>query len=177
MDLYAAFSGGIDASAVDRIFKGVAGASAQKTTNLHILFQSGGGTVGDGVSLYNYFRSLPFGLHLYNSGTVASIGVIAFLGSKNRYASQYASFMVHKTRFPHTVPADAVRLEALAQSARIDDERTRKILDTELKITGQELENYLISETPIKAAKALEIGLVGAIRDFAPPAGVQVYAI
>ena len=53
---------------------------AQRVAHVHLLFQSNGGTVGDGLCLYNFFRSLPISLTFYNTGSVASVAAIAYLG-------------------------------------------------------------------------------------------------
>jgi ATP-dependent Clp protease protease subunit len=71
----------------DRLLGNLNGATQGGVTELHLLIQSSGGMVGDGISLYNFFRSLPLDLHVYNTGTVASIAAIAFLGAKRRYTS------------------------------------------------------------------------------------------
>ena len=91
-----------------------------KVQHVHLLFQSAGGFVGDGIALYNYFKTLPIELTVYNSGAVASIGVIAYLGAKTRNASKYSAFMIHRTqRNPATSTANM--LKSLAESAAIDD--------------------------------------------------------
>src|SRR5215217_2667776 len=57
---------------------------AQRVAHVHMLFQSNGGTVCDGVCLYNFFRSLPISLTLYNTGSVAPVAVVAYLGAHER---------------------------------------------------------------------------------------------
>jgi ATP-dependent Clp protease protease subunit len=77
-ELYAVFCGPIDGASAQRITQGIAAAMAQNVTHIHAIFQTSGGSVADGVFLYNYLRSLPIGLTLYNVGSVASIGVVAY---------------------------------------------------------------------------------------------------
>ena len=113
--VYATFSGVIDHQAVQRIFQGFSTAIRGGVEHVHLLFQSTGGAVGDGVALYNFFRALPIELSLYNIGTVASIGAIAYLGAKIRKTSAHATFMVHRTQLPPQT-ATAERLHALAYS-------------------------------------------------------------
>jgi ATP-dependent Clp protease, protease subunit len=59
--------------------------------------QTTGGNVQDGVCLYNYFRTLPVDLSVYNVGSISSAGVIAYLGAKNRKAATLATFMIHRS--------------------------------------------------------------------------------
>jgi len=74
--VYATFAGPIDQQTLPRIFQNFAGATQRGVRELHLLFQSTGGVVGDGISLYNYIRTLPLDLHIYNTGAVHSIAVL-----------------------------------------------------------------------------------------------------
>src|ERR1035438_7167886 len=93
-ELYAVFCGQIDQLSVQHIFAAVEEASRNSVKSIHILFQSSGGCVGDGVCLYNFFRVLPFDLTLYNVGSVQSIAAIAYLGAKHRKTSAHALFQL-----------------------------------------------------------------------------------
>src|SRR4029077_17345397 len=86
--------GMIDQGLVQRAFAGFAVASG---ANVHLLLQSTGGNIGDAIALYNYLHTLQIELHVYNGGSFASAGVLVFLGAKHRYASTYATFMIHKS--------------------------------------------------------------------------------
>jgi ATP-dependent Clp protease protease subunit len=180
--VYATLAGPVDQATVQRIFQGVAVAINSGVTSIHLLFQSAGGSVADGIALYNYFRALPIDLHLYNGGTVASIAVIAFLGARHRYASAHATFMIHKTYanaalFTSAATANTARLREIAQALDIDDSRTRAILRANLSLTDQRLEEYLATESPFDANEALRCGLVEAIKEFAPPFGGKLFNI
>src|SRR5688572_8707271 len=89
---WGAFVGFINQDALARVFKALSPAISNGVSHIHLLFQSAGGTVGDGIALYNYFRSLPVGLTLYNVGSVASIAAIAFLGARRRIATPHSTF-------------------------------------------------------------------------------------
>ena len=82
---YFAFAGTIDQQALHRLFNGFGFAMGQGVERVHLLFQSTGGLVSDGVCLYNYFKGLPIELAIYNAGSVASVATIAFLGVERRY--------------------------------------------------------------------------------------------
>ena len=97
-EVFATFVGLIDQSALQRIFAGLTLAMTNKVRRVHLLFRTTGDTVGDGVCLYNYLRSLPIEISLYNVGTVASIGALAYLGAKVRKTSTSATFMLHRTQ-------------------------------------------------------------------------------
>ena len=125
---------------VQRVMQTISFAVNRGVKTAHLLFQSGGGTVGDGVLLYNFFKIVPLDFYIYNGGTVASIAVIAFLGAEHRYASAHSSFMIHRsyansTLFTSAAAANATRLRSIARAVEIDDTRTRAILRANLNLS------------------------------------------
>ncbi len=175
--VYAMFTGPVNQESLQRIFQGFGAASTSGVISLHALFQSTGGLVNEGVALYNFFRTLPFVLHLYNGGSVASIAAIAFLGAQHRYATANATFMIHKTHMSPPPGTNAARLRAFADSIEIDDRRTRAILDFSLKLKKDVLDLHIETELPFTADDALTAGLIHAIKDFSPPKGVKIFNI
>jgi ATP-dependent protease ClpP protease subunit len=89
----------------------------------HLFFQSSGGSVGDGIALYNYFKTLTLDLTIYNPGSVCSIATIAYLGAKRRKTSANAIFTVHPVAFQFPQPAKASDLKPRAKTLAIDDRR------------------------------------------------------
>ncbi len=87
-------SGDVNSDMVRRVFDAVADMTEDRITTAHILIQSNGGYVSDGICLYNYLSKLPIKIITYNAGAVASIAVILFLAGAERYASDTARFMV-----------------------------------------------------------------------------------
>ena len=76
----ATFAGIIDNQSLGRIFQNFAGASQGGVTEVHLLFQSLGCSIPDGISLYRFFDTLPLTLHIYNTGSVQSVAVLAYVG-------------------------------------------------------------------------------------------------
>jgi ATP-dependent Clp protease protease subunit len=173
--VYAIFAGFIDQSAVQRIFQGVCAAITNRIQHIHLLFQSYGGTVGDGVCLYNFFRGLPIGLTLYNVGNVSSAAVIAYLGAHERKTSAYATFMVHRTQSPQQA-ASAERLHAIAHSVVADDERTEAILRQHLTLSEDQWAIHRTAELWFTAKEAELCGLAE-IGEFAPPLGSMLFQV
>jgi ATP-dependent Clp protease protease subunit len=175
-EAFGTFCGAIDQASVQRIFSAVSTAMARPARRLHILFQSTGGMVGDGVCLYNYFRTCPLPITLYNSGGVTSIAAVAYLGAKERVTSAHALFMIHKsTASPQF--AGAARLKAIADGLAIDDERTEAILRSHLKLPAERWAELADREIFFSGTEAVEVGLATEIGEFAPPAGANVVTI
>ena len=173
--VYAVFAGGIELSAVQRIFQGITGASTAGVNDIHLLFQSFGGSVADGVCLYNFFRSLPISLTLYNVGSVTSAATTAYLGAQKRKVSAHATFMVHRVQSPGQ-PATAERLHAITQSVIADDERTEAIIRQHLTLTDDQWLIHRNADLWFTAKEAVACGLAE-IGEFAPPAGSKIFNV
>jgi ATP-dependent Clp protease protease subunit len=175
-EVYATFAGSIDQSALQRIFLGISGAMATKIQRIHLLFQSTGGSVPDGVCLYNYLHSLPIEICLYNVGSVASIAAVAYLGAKVRRVSATATFMLHRT---HVIPqsATAARLQAIGKSVTLDDERTEEILRKHLQLPDELWGVHEVADLWLSADEAVRYGLATEIAEFSPPFGTQLFNV
>jgi ATP-dependent Clp protease protease subunit len=173
-EVYAIYTGDIDQKNVPRLVSAVTLCSGDGTTHLHVQFQSWGGFVGDGIFLYNLFRVLPFELHLYNSGAVASAAVLAYLGARRRKASAHAEFMIHLSSRsqPSTTAAS---LKSLAESLSLDDSRTEAILREHIKLPEARWSEFKYHDIRFSGAQAVEVGLAQEVAEFAPPEGTRLY--
>lgn len=173
-NLYAAFCGEINDGSVKRIVANLTGATFNNQ-NVHLLFQSSGGCVGDGVCLYNFFRSLPIELTIYNVGSVYSAGVLAYLGGKRRVTSKRAMFMVHRVMTnPGRTPAMAMK--GIAKSLILEDERVESILRESITLPADEewsnLDKY---DFFFSGEEAVDIGLAHEIGEYSPPANARIW--
>ena len=153
----------------------IPGAAGNK--HIHMMFQSWGGFVGDGVMLYNFFKSLSIvDLSLYNSGQICSAAVIAYLGEKRRVASPRSAFMVHK--FTSTAQfATAAKLDKMARNLILDDERTESILREHIKMPDELWQSLEYHDVYLTGEEAVKYGIATELGEFAPPLGTQVYKV
>jgi ATP-dependent Clp protease, protease subunit len=175
--VYATFSGNINQESLTRIFNNLGGATQQRVKTVHLLFESNGGVVSQGVALFNYLNTFPLDLHIYNVGGVSSAAVIAFLGAPHRYASARANFMIHLTRTVLPAPNDAATHRAVVANLEADDARTEAILRERANIPEDRLTARLTHDVTITAQEALAFGIIHEIREFHPPKDSQVYNI
>lgn len=173
-EFYATFSGLIDQGTVQRLIQGLSLVTGQ-CSDVHLLFQSSGGYIGDGICLYNFFKALPFNLTLYNTGSVSSIAVIAYLGAKRRMTSKYATFMIHRSTW--TGLATAAKLQAAVDSLHIDDKRTEDILRSHIKLSTEQWAALNYVELTFNAEEAVRVGMADEIADFIPPAGAKIFTV
>jgi ATP-dependent Clp protease, protease subunit len=173
-DVFLTFCSTIDQASAGRIMAALAIATQKNVKNVHLLFQSCGGTVGDGIALHNYFKAYSLDLSIYNVGSVQSIAAIAYLGAKKRIAHKHATFMVHRTVGP-AIGVGAKRLESFRHSVNIDDARTEAILREHSEVTLEQWTNLRDNEFWLTAEDAVKSGVATAIGEFAPPIGAQIY--
>jgi ATP-dependent protease ClpP protease subunit len=174
--VYGAFCGEISQLTAQKVVNSLAIAMGAKVKHVHLLFQSAGGYVGDGVFLYNFFRTIPIELTLYNVGQISSIGVIAYLGAKTRKTSESATFMLHRsTNSPQF--ATATNLQHVVGGLALDDERTEIILRNHANFPHELWEQINHHEIYLSAKQAVQFGVANEIGQFAPPVGTQVFNI
>jgi ATP-dependent Clp protease protease subunit len=175
-EMYATISGVLDQAATQRILAGFSAASQQAVLKIHIMFQSSGGAVGEGVCLYNFLRNLPIDLTIYNMGLVASVGVIAYLGAPKRKVNRSSHFMLHRTQTT-AQSATTQALKAYVQSAVLFDKTTEAILRENIDMPAEMWTHFDHHDLWLSADDAVKFGIADEVADFAPPFGTTVYAL
>jgi len=176
-EVFFTFAGLIDQQATQRVFNNFAVAVNGKAKRIHLLIQSAGGMVGDGIAIYNYLRNLPVELITYNSGSVLSIGVIMYLSGKIRKATRNATFLIHKTTCTPQAPVTADAIKHRTRSIELDDKNIDSILHDHIEMPGSNWDLRDKFDLTISAEEAIAFKLVHEIADFAPPPGFQIYNI
>ena len=171
--VYAAFSGLIEDGSAERFIQTLSQLTDPRAMvdSVHLLLNSPGGQISEGVTIYNFLRAYPLPLTIYNCGTVASAGVLAFLGAKNRKTSVHATFMIHKAqiKFEYPIPASDVR--GATRLLELDDSRTEAIFrEAGINFTEQHWTDFGNNKDIIlNPQEALAVGLVQVICEFSPP--------
>jgi ATP-dependent Clp protease protease subunit len=167
-------SGDVNSDMVHRVFEAVSHMTEDGIETAHVLLQSNGGYVSDGLCLYNFLANSPVNFVMYNGGAVASIAVILFLAGSKRYASETARFMVHKS---HATASPGSRPEALAiivEGLRADDARTESILRKHVELSPEQWSIHQYSDLHLNSRDAKTAGVINDIVDFAPPKGAML---
>ncbi|WP_326940060.1 ATP-dependent Clp protease proteolytic subunit [Actimicrobium sp. GrIS 1.19] len=168
---YFTLAGDVNSDMVRRVFAAVSDMTANGTRTAHILLQSNGGYVSDGLCLYNMLRHAPVDIIMYNCGAVASIAVTLFLSGKYRIASHTARFMLHKSHATAPSGARPDALKIIADGLMADDRRTEEVLRNHVQLPQAMWDVHAYSDLHLAAPDALDVGLVHRIGDFAPPPG------
>jgi ATP-dependent Clp protease protease subunit len=173
-EIYTIFCSGIEQATVQKIVASLTAASVNHVKQVHILFQSAGGFVGDGIFLYNLFRALPIELTLYNVGQLSSAAVVAYLGAKRRKTSARATFMLHRSTNSAQF-ATSSKLQHIAKSLILDDERTDSIIREHVKLPPELWDELQFHDIYLSGKEGVDLGIATEIGEFEPPAGVQVF--
>jgi len=174
-EAYAFFFSEINQISGQHFANGVAAATREGIQRLHVLFQSTGGTIADGIALYNFFKACPLDLVFYNSGSISSIATVAYLGAKERVVSKNATFMIHRSTCPPNTIPTVQGLKAALNSLQIDDDRTEAILKEHIRMSEENWSELQYRSYWFTAAEALENGLATRNGDFQPPRGIKIF--
>ncbi|MCA1855426.1 ATP-dependent Clp protease proteolytic subunit [Massilia oculi] len=164
-------SGDVNSDMVHRMFEAVAIMTEDGIETAHVLVQSNGGYVSDGLCLYNFLANSPIKFIMYNGGAVASIAVTLFLAGSERYCSETARFMVHKSHATASPGSRPDALNIIVEGLRADDARTESILRKSIELTPEQWAIHQYSDLHLNSRDAKIAGLVNEVRDFRPPKG------
>jgi ATP-dependent Clp protease protease subunit len=167
-------SGDVNSDMVHRVFEAVAEMAADGLDTAHVLVQSNGGYVSDGLCLYNYLSNSPVEFVMYNGGAVASIAVIVYLAGVRRYASETARFMVHKSHATASPGARPDALNIIVEGLRADDARTESILRKHIELGPDQWAIHQYSDLHLNARDAKLAGMIDEVGDFRPPKGARL---
>lgn len=167
-------SGDVNSDMVHRVFEAVSHMTDDGIDVAHVLVQSNGGYVSDGLCLYNFLSNAPVEFVMYNGGAVASIAVILYLSGTRRYASETARFMVHKSHATASPGARPDALNIIVEGLRADDARTESILRKHIELAPEQWAIHQYSDLHLTARDAKIAGMISDIGDFAPPKGAHL---
>ncbi|WP_426194156.1 ATP-dependent Clp protease proteolytic subunit [Massilia sp. DWR3-1-1] len=167
-------SGDVNSDMVHRVFEAVAAMTEDGLDVAHVLVQSNGGYVSDGLCLYNFLANSPVEFIMYNGGAVASIAVIVYLAGSRRYASDTARFMVHKSHATASPGARPDALNIIVEGLRADDARTEAILRKHIELAPAQWAIHQYSDLHLNARDARLAGMIDEVGDFRPPKGARL---
>jgi ATP-dependent protease ClpP protease subunit len=175
-DIFLAFCGNIDHVAVAQFMKTITKAINDKVEHVHLLFQSNGGSVADGICLYNFFNTLPIPLTIYNPGTIRSAGIMSYLGAKHRKTSQYSTFVLHRCRIQNQ-SGSADQMRALAESLLVEEARIENLLRAHLDLTLEQWSDFGQYELVLTPESAVRARMADSIAEFSPRAHARFYQL
>ena len=177
--VYVSFSAEINPSTTESLIGVMANCANLKVQKVYLLLSTPGGSVMNGINLYNVLKGMPFELITHNTGNVNSVGNMVFLAGNERYATANATFMFHGVGFN------------VSQNQRFEEknlrERLNGIMNDQKSIGGIISQRTNLSEREIAdlfreaqtkdASYAINKGIIHKIRDVQLTPGCPVVSL
>jgi ATP-dependent protease ClpP protease subunit len=144
--------------------------------SLTVLFSSEGGSSIQGLSLYNFLRTLPRPIQFHAMGSVNSMAVPVFCGARKRTCATLARFSFHTYDYGFDGRQTYDRIIEAFQQLGADIELSRKIVGDNTKIPADRLATLYrpaVEPTIFDAQQAKEFGLVEDIVEINPTGSAQ----
>ena len=167
-EIWVAFAGLVDGQIARSAVSIFTEAAKDKVCTIHLLIQSTGGIVNDGIFLHNFIKFFPIDIVTYNCGFVASAAAVAYLGAKKRAVSAQGAFMLHRATGAMVGGLNARQTQSLTNSLNLDDNRIEQILKGSLNMTAEQWQIHDRSDLFLSADEAVKCDLATEVSDFVP---------
>ena len=176
---YITFSAEINPATTEQFIATSTQLVVQGFNRLYFLLSTPGGSVMNGLNIYNVLRGLPAKIAFHNVGNVDSIGNAIFLAGDERYACPHSTFMFHGIGFDHK------------QGFRVEQKNAQEMLD-EIFADQKRIADIIVEHTHIDAAEAADLfkeartkdsayaaarGIVSDIRNVDIPTGSPIFSL
>lgn len=151
----------------------------QGNTEFILLLSSDGGSVTNGITLYNFLKSLPINLTIFNIGAINSIANVIFLASDKRYAVKNSSFMFHGVGFDIPQGGRLVEkdLKEKLETITNDQENIADIIISKTSFTRDEIDKMFFEQKTISPQKAKDRGIIQEIKELKIPPGARIISL
>jgi ATP-dependent Clp protease, protease subunit len=144
-------------------------AASDGVTRIHTLIQSPGGTINEGIFLYEFFKSFPVEVVAYNGGHIGSAALLAYLGARKRHVCANGTFLVHRTKPAPVNTWSLPHIQTIVDGLQIEDARTEAILRSASSLTKNHWDVFFSGcDLTLDANTAIEVGLAHSLGSFTP---------
>lgn len=149
---------------------------SQKYEIFYILLSSPGGNVMNGITIFNFLRSLPIKIITHNIGIVDSVANIIFLAGEERFAVPNSSFLFHGVGVDITQPSrlEEKQLKELLLGVERDQNIMTQIIIERTKLKKEEIHSMFYEARTLTPQEAQDVGIIHAIKPVAIPEGAEV---
>ena len=144
--------------------------------SIYLLMSTPGGSVDEGILLFNVLRALPITLTTHNIGNVDSIGNVVFLAGSKRLANPNATFMWHGVGFDITGPQrfELKNVREMLGGIEAHTARMAATIASCTMLTQEQVHELFLQASTKDAAYAKTHGIVHEIADAKVPDGGSV---
>lgn len=159
--VYISFSAEIQPHTTESLLGLLAECASKGVKTVHLMLSTPGGSVMNGINLYNVMRAIPF--HL-------------FLAGRTRYACPHSTFMFHGVGLDVVTPTrlEEKSLREHLDAVRADHKRIGSIIAERTKISEDAVTELFLEMKTKDAAFAASCGIVHEVRDVQIPEGSPV---
>lgn len=167
-DVYVIFTAEINPSTSEELINVMSELANPRVARVHLAISTPGGSVANGIALYNVLRGLPIELITYNIGNVDSIGNIVYLAGDRRYVDPHATFMFHgvSSVFEEATQVDATLLKEELESILSDQDRIGSIISSRSNLSHEIIAEFSDRQQTKDAIWATENGIAHDVREF-----------
>ena len=119
-----------------------------------------GGDLSIAWAFYDFFRISGIHLVTIASGNIESAAVTLFLAGKERYASQFSSFLVHDPELTAHSALTKRNVEQTRDHVLSMHERHVEIISRETGLDKERVDELCLDASPITVESAKELGIV-----------------
>lgn len=129
---------------------------------IHLLINSSGGIVTDGLAIVDRIRNCHCPIHTYASGQAGSMASIILVAGNKRYATPNTQIMIHQP-WGGAEDANQTDMDISANDLRETRETLTRIYAEETGIPPQYIDKLIERDHYMNAQRALKLGLIDEI--------------
>ncbi len=177
--IYISFSAEINANTTESLIALIAQQVNAGAQEIYLMISTPGGTVMNGLNLYNVLRAFPVHLTTHNVGNIDSIGNAIFLAGKTRYACPHSTFMFHGVGVNSGTAArfEQKNLQEMIGSILADQKRIGDLIQEHTTLKAGQVRGLFKEARTKDANYARSVGIIHEIRDVNIPPGVPVFGL
>ncbi len=177
--IYVSFSAEINPSTTEALIALLSQQINMGVKEVYILLSTPGGSVMNGLNLYNILRAFPVKLTTHNVGNVDSIGNAIFLAGHERYACPHSTFMFHGVGFdiPGQIRLEEKLLRERLQAVLADQNRIGSIIGERTRLKNRQIKSLFKEARTKDANYARTVGIIDDVREATIPDGAPVFSL
>lgn len=138
-----------------------------KPKEFYFLMNSPGGSVKDGIALYNFLNALPCTIIMHNMGSVDSIGIVIFMAGDERYMCGGTSFHFHGVGTEPKGHFNLAKLKEMVSSLKDDEDKISHIISGNTSLKEIEIAGFFSQGESKNSGFAIKYGVVSEVRNAA----------
>lgn len=177
--IYISFSAEINPSTTETLIALLSNQANAGVTEVYMMMSTPGGSVMNGLNLFNVLRAMPFKLITHNVGNVDSIGNAIFLAGEERYASPHSTFMFHGVGVdvPGAARFEEKNLRESLNRILSDQGRIGAIINERTSLNERQIRSLFKEARTKDATYARSVGIIHEIKDVNVPAGTPIHSL